>query len=143
MKFSPAKMKASVEYLLAQQRIPAPGGLEALCRVLWYADYDAQRHYGASITGAFYSIRQGNPNTRSLAWAIEQLITEGVIAGGAADYLAYHQADFRLQRSRYDSLLEAREKTLLSSAFECVFGDSLGEGRYPSDDLRELALSQA
>ncbi|MCX5592405.1 hypothetical protein [Alcaligenes endophyticus] len=138
--FLPNKMKACLEYLLSQQRTPAPGGLKAFSRVLWYADFTLQRATGNPITGAVYTIREGNPYSRSVPWAIDSMVSEGIIAGGNADYLAYDQADFRLQRTRYTNTLDQEETNALQAAFDCVFADGFGEGRFPAEDIRELAL---
>lgn len=130
--FLPAKIKACVEYLLGQKRTAAPGGMDALHQVLWYADAIALEHNASMITGALYIERVGRPRTRSLPSAIEALVSEGVLAGGACDYLAYHQADFKVIRPRYGHLLAAHEKEHLLRAFHGTFADGLLPSPHPA-----------
>jgi hypothetical protein len=141
-RFQPEKLKAALTFLLSQSRLPAPGGMDELCRVLWYADCQRARQTGQSITGATYTVHAMTPHTRSLGWAVNALIAEGAICGGR-DYLSYEQADLRLLRPCHTTALSDDERITLQDAYAIVFKDRLGGGRLAVDDFRECMLDQA
>jgi Protein of unknown function (DUF4065) len=114
-----SRFKQAIHYVVASTE-PAELGKVKLAKVLFYADLDAFRLTGKSITGQSYVKRQNGPMPTDFYAAIDQLSQSGKIAQRHEDFHGYTQHQFwKIEEPDLDGFT-ARDVDILSQATRAI-----------------------
>ncbi len=114
------KLKTVVHYVSQKATDPSVLGSIKLNKVLWYADTVHYIVHGRAITNERYVKRQFGPVPLHILKVVDELVSEGRVARGKADYFGFMKNEYIALTDADVSILESTEVAFIDEAFDHV-----------------------
>lgn len=123
MAYHPAKFKALVHYICKQCHDPEKLAWVKLHKILWYSDSDHYIKTREPITGETYIKKPYGEFSTHLGSVVNELVAEGKLYVGEADYHNYNKGEFVAKGEVDTSLFTERELRIVNEWTKTISED--------------------